>query len=129
MPAASTLAINDGQATPVSHSFTPAGQTGSKVEWNEKTAGIPAGYFVLTHELVKPGTPDAAYRIKMGLNVPVTATVDSSLAVVRNSSAQVVFNLSQSSTLQERKDLLAYIANALGNANVKTSIQDIEQFW
>lgn len=129
MPAAATLAINDGQATPVSHSFTPAGQTGSKVEWNEKTAGIPAGYFVLTHELVKPGTPDAAYRIKMGLNVPVTATVDSSLAVVRNSSAQVVFNLSQSSTLQERKDLLAYIANALGNANVKTSIQDIEQFW
>lgn len=129
MPAAVTLSINDGQGTPVAHSYTPAGQTGSKVEWNEKTAGIPAGYFVLSHELVKPGTPEAAYRVKIGLNMPSTATVDGSLAVVRNSSAQVTFNLSQSSTLQERKDLLAYIANTLGNASVKTSIQDIEQFW
>jgi hypothetical protein len=129
MPAAATLSINDGQTTPVAHSFTPAGQTGSKVEWNEKTAGIPGGYFVLSHELIKPGTPDAAYRIKIGLNVPATATVDGSLAVVRNSSAQVVFNFSQSSTLQERKDLVAYVTNTLGNADFKTSTQNIEQFW
>lgn len=129
MPAAATLTINDGQASPAAHSFVPAAQQGTRFEWNEKTAGIPGGYFVLTHEYVKPGTPAAAFRIKLALNMPSTATVDGSLAVVRNSSAQLTFNLSQSSTLQERKDLLAYIANSLANANVKSSIQDVEQFW
>lgn len=129
MPAATTLTIADGQATPVNHSFTPAAQVGSKVEWNEKTAGIPGGYFVLSHELLKPGSPTAAYRVKLSLNMPSTATVDGSLAVVRNSSAQVVFNLSQSATLQERKDLIAYIVNALNDSDIWDSIQNVEQFW
>lgn len=129
MPAIAALAIFDGATTPVSHAFAPVSTDGSKAEWAERTAGVPAGYYSMTHEYVKPASATAAHRIKIGLNVPVMAVVNGVPTVVRNSSAQVVLNLSNSSSEQERKDLLAYVANALGLAAIKTSVQSIEPFY
>jgi hypothetical protein len=49
--------------------------------------------------------------------------------VVRYNSAQVVLNIHPQSTLQERKDILAYVANTLGLATVKTSVENLEPFY
>jgi hypothetical protein len=38
-------------------------------------------------------------------------------------------NLSQQSTLQEKKDLLAYVVNTLGLASMKTSVENLEPFY
>lgn len=130
MPAIAAQSINDGAGTPAAHTFSPQSVTnGSKAEFQERSASIPSGYFVLTHEVIRGATPDSADRIKIGLNMPSVATVDGSAAVVRNSSAQVILNLSKVSTLQERKDLLAYVANTLGKADVKTTVENIEPFY
>lgn len=129
MPAIAALTINDGAATPIAHTFSPVATNGSKAEWADRSPGIPAGYLTLSDEVRKPTGPGTAHRKIVGLNAPVTATVDGSLKVVRNSSAQVILNFAQDSTVQERKDLLAYVSGYLGNADVKLSIQNIESFW
>jgi hypothetical protein len=45
------------------------------------------------------------------------------------SSASVVFNFAQDATLQERKDLLAYIANALNDATNKAAIYNLDSWF
>jgi hypothetical protein len=65
----------------------------------------------------------------MGFNIPTVATVDGVDKVVRNSSAQVILNVHPEATLQERKDLLAYVANFLDKADVKTSVNNLEPFY
>jgi len=60
---------------------------------------------------------------------PTVATVNSVDTVVRYSSAKVELNIHPDSTLQERKDLLAYVANTLGLATMKTSVENLEPFY
>jgi hypothetical protein len=60
---------------------------------------------------------------------PTVAVVDGVDKAVRYNSANVVLNIHPDSTLQERKDLLAYVANSLGLAVIKTSVENIEPFF
>ncbi len=129
MPAIAAIAINDGAASPVSHTFNVVSTDGARGKWADRSPGIPTGFLTISHEVRNASSPSAAERIIMGFNVPVMATADGVTSVVRNSSAQVTLNLSPSSTEQERKDLLAYVANFLANASVKTSVQNIEPFY
>jgi len=129
MPAIASLSINDGQTTPVAHTFSPVTTDGSKAEFAERSASSPAGFYMLTHEVRRPATAAAAHRILIGLNVPVMATVNGVPTVVRNSSAQVILNLSNQSSEQERKDLLAYVKNILSNSSVATTVHNIEPFY
>lgn len=129
MPAIAALTLADGQATPVNHTFNVGTTNGSKAEWQERSSSLPAGYFVITDEVRKPASPGAAYRRIIGFNIPVTATVDGSLKVVRFNSGQVILNFSESSTEQERKDQLAYMTNFLLNASVKAAVPALEPFY
>lgn len=129
MPSMAAITIADGAATPVDHVFNPSGQYGARAEWANRAPSIPAGFETLTHEYVKPATSTAAHRIKIGMNLPTVATVDGSLQVVRNSSLQLVFNVSQQSTAQEREDLITLLINLLNDGDVFSSVQDLEQFW
>lgn len=129
MPAIATLSIDDGQATPAAHSFVPVTTTGSKAEWAERSAAVPSGFFNMTHEVVKPKSASEAWKIKINFYVPTLATVDGVSTVVRFQSSTLTLNIAQGSSLQERKDLLAYVANSLGNADIKTSIENIEPFY
>lgn len=129
MPAIATLTINDGQGTPVAHTFSPQSTTGSKASWADRSPTIPAGYRTISHELAEPNGNRTVTKITLGYMVPVVATVDGSDTVVRYNSGQVILNVNPQSTLQERKDLLAYVANSLANANVKTSVENLEPFY
>jgi len=129
MPAIATLTINDGLATPVAHTFSPKSTTGAKAIWADRSPSIPAGYRTISHELAEPNGTRTVNKITMGFLVPVVAAVDGSDTVVRYDSGQVVLNINPNSTLQERKDLLAYMANALGNASVKASVENLEPFY
>jgi hypothetical protein len=60
---------------------------------------------------------------------PTVAAVSGIDTVVRYSSAQVTLNIHPDSTLQERKDLLAYVANSLGLATWKTAVENLEPFY
>lgn len=129
MPAIATLAINDGQAAPVSHNFDPVTTDGSLAKWADRSPTIPAGFRTISDEVLPPANGRTVHKITMGFYIPVVATVAGVDTVVRYSSAQVVLNIAADSLLQERKDLLAYVANFLGNASVKTSVQNLEPFY
>lgn len=129
MPAIATLSINDGLAVPVAHSFAPVSTTGQKAKFADRSPTIPAGYRTISHEVAEPNGNRTVNKITMGFVNPTVATVDGSDTVVRYSSAQVVLNIHPDSTLQERKDLLAYVANSLDLASVKTSVENLEPFY
>lgn len=129
MPAIAALSINDGQTTPVAHTFSPQSTTGAKAMWADRSPSIPAGYRTISHEIAEPSGNRTVYRDTFGFMIPVVATVDGSDTVVRYNSADIRLNVHPQSTLQERKDLIAYVTNFLANATVKTSVENQEPFY
>lgn len=129
MPAIAALSINDGLSTPVAHTFAPKSTNGAKAEWADRSPTIPAGYRLISHEVADPNGSRTVHRLTMGFMFPVVATVDGVDTVIRYDSAQVVLNIHPDSTLQNRKDALAYVTNFLSNATVKTSVENLEPFY
>jgi hypothetical protein len=84
---------------------------------------------VINFEVTPPTGNRTTHKVAAGFTNPTVATVDSSDKVVRYSSGQIILNIHPESTLQERKDLLAYMANFLGLADVKTCIQNLEPVY
>lgn len=129
MPAIAALTVNDGLASPVAHTFSPASQSGSKTVFADRSPTIPAGYRTISHEWAEPNGNRTVWKLTMGFMFPVVANVDGSDTVVRYNSAQLVLNMNPNSTLQERKDTLAYVANSLDLASVKTSVENFEPYY
>jgi len=129
MPAIAALTINDGQTTPVAHTFNPQTTSGAKAVWADRSPTIPAGYRLVSHELAEPNGNRTVYKLSFGFTDPKVATVDGADQVTRYNSAKVELNIHPLSTLQDRKDLLAYVANFLGIASVKTSVENLEPFY
>jgi len=123
------LTVNDGLATPAAHTFAPQSTNGSVAKWADRSPSIPAGYRTISHELAEPNGNRTVNKITMGFMNPVVVAVDGVDTVVRYSSAKVELNIHPQSSLQERKDLLAYVANTLGLATVKTSVENLEPFY
>jgi len=129
MPAIAALVINDGQGSPVAHTFSPVTTDGSMAKYADRSPTIPSGFRTISLEVLPPSGNRTVHKWQAGFSDPVVATVNSVDQVVRYSSAQVTLNIHPDSTLQERKDLLAYVANYLANATVKTSVENIEPFY
>jgi hypothetical protein len=129
MPAIAALTINDGLASPAAHTFNPVTTDGSKAAWADRAPAVPAGYLQISHEMLPPSGSRTVYKLTAGYMMPVLGTVDGVQQVVRYSSAQVILNIHPESALQERKDLLAYVANSLGLAGWKTSVENLEPYW
>lgn len=129
MPAIAALSINDGQVAPVAHTFSPVSTDGSTAKWADRSPSIPAGFRQISLEVSPPSGSRTVHRITGGYMIPTVATVSGVDSVVRYSSAQVVLNVHPDATLQERKDLLAYVANSLGLASWKTSVENLEPHY
>lgn len=129
MPAIAALAINDGQAAPVSHTFNPVTTDGSKAQWADRSPSIPAGFRSISHEIVGPNGTRTVHKASLGFMIPVVVNVDGVDTVVRYNSGQIILNVHPESLLQERKDLLAYMVNTMSNASMKTSVENLEPFY
>ena len=129
MPAIASLTINDGQTTPVAHVFAPVTTDGELAKWADRSPTIPAGYKTLSIDVSPPTGSRTVYKHTTGLMDPTVATVNAVDTVVRYNSAQVVLNFHPESTLQERKNLQAYVINAMNNASVKASVENLEPFY
>lgn len=129
MPAIAALTINDGLASPAAHTFAPVTTDGSAAQWADRSPTIPSGFRKITFEVSPPAGSRTTNKLQAGFYNPTVATVNSVDQVVRFSSAQVTLNIHPDATLQERKDLLAYLVNFFANATVKTSVENIEPFY
>lgn len=113
MPAIAALTINDGQVSPAAHTFAVGTTDGIQAKWLEKSAGSSLGYIALSYSARYSKTPAGADVAEAGIVMPTISTTDDVISLARRSTCNVRFNFAQTATVQERKDLVAYLVNFL----------------
>jgi len=124
MPAIGNIVLNDGQATPVAHTFIPLGPDKNGVWWFEdQSASAPIGNFRLSIQLVRPGPPAArtassqerVSRVKWAFHTPGLETLGtndsglippSTVAYIGRSQGEYI--LPERMPAAGRNDLLAF---------------------
>lgn len=118
MPDLQSIAIDDRESTPVTHTFTPRSKDNGVGVCGE-SSGVPLGENTLSVSMRRAGTKYKG-RLRIAMPVVVTQTIDSvdSPLVTRTAYADVQVSFDQSSSTQERDNLVGMLANALGSSKV-----------
>ncbi len=133
MPAIGTITINNGAATPVAHNFDPVNINGDVAYWADRSGGVPSGYPKIDLSMRDPSTAARVYRVQGDVILPTVADGSNPAVaagtVLYETRAQFTFFLPERSTLQERKDILAYVKNYLAHAVVTAVVQNLEHVY
>lgn len=134
MSAISNIVINDAQATPVAHTFAPARQSGDLVEWHDRSTGYVAGFKKLSMLTRFASAQNAGQRITikvvdptLAVTAPASGTgVQPNPVAAYTTLASVEFLLPTASSLQNRKDILAYVKNLLSNSQIVAAVENLD---
>lgn len=139
MTAFASITINDGQATPVAHTFTARRIENGVAKWQDISSGISVGFPTTQVSLREPikGSKSPTYRAFLKITVPVMEVVNASTyngitpapTKAYEMIANVEFLMPERSVLQNRKDLRAYVANALAQADLKSLFEDLNMIY
>lgn len=137
MAAIATLALNDGASTPVSHNFDPVNIVGDLASWADRSGGIALGFPKITHSLRTPNGNSRNYRLQVKVVTPVLEVTSPSTSTgiqpaptkAYDLLANIEFVLPERSTLQQRKDVLAFAKNLLSNTVVTSAVNDFESVY
>lgn len=129
MPAFADIVIKDGSATPSDKTFSVKSTVGTVSKWEERSSGVPVAFAKLQSETKDS---NSVRRVKLAIAVPVLETVSGvnaqgytpAAAVAFIVRGNVEFILPQRCSLQNRKDVLAFVKNALAHATFQSIIQD-----
>jgi hypothetical protein len=136
MPAFTSITLNDAQATPVAHVFYPVTKFSTEQEvvasYEDKSGGQAIAFKVLRLRYRRPinpigsggkartSTDDRVYRLVMEVSDPVLETLGTASNGIMPAQtisyvtrAKVELMIPERATLQNRKDLFAYVRNAL----------------
>jgi len=129
MSAIASIAILDGQGTPVTHTMYPL-RSGDKSTWRENQAGLALIGQGVVDMTVKQG-PLNKVRLLLELPALETATGANSAGytaapkVAYSNKAIVELFLPSRATAAQRKDLRVLLSNLLLNATVIDSIENL----
>jgi hypothetical protein len=137
MAAIAPIAVNDGQATPVTHTYNPV-QTGDLATFkrNGDTAVPVVGFESVVLSLKEAnGSSEAVNRAKVTLRIPVLETPTGGTPsgyvapprVAYFMMATLEFILPNRSTAGQRKDLRYLAGNLLTNSQVIALIDTLER--
>lgn len=134
---ASSVTLNDGQASPVAHTFAPLSLVGTEARHVDRSSGISVGYPILTTAVTLPTKQQKMTKIRLKLAVPVMEVVNSStysgITPAPTKAYDVTFDgtffLPERSTLSARKDLLAYVKNLVAHANTAALVETQETYY
>lgn len=135
MAAIAAITINDGQATPVAHTFNPI-ETSPPYFRENGNATIPAdGQNDISLVLRPAQGMNGINKAVITLKVPVLETVSGSTvggytpapALAYYMQAKVEFLLPARSTGAQRKDARVMLANLLANAQVVALVESLEK--
>lgn len=134
MPAFGNLTINDGATTPAPHTFSPVKIDGDVATWADRASGVPSKYILLSASNRDPSSGGGQVnREQFSVLVPVVADgTDPAVKVgtlLRTLRFDGTFLLPVSSTLQERKDVYAFVKNFLATSAVQAMVQDLEHVY
>lgn len=140
MASQANIAINDGQATPVSHTFYTNGAgwsdslQGILASWVDRSPAAAVGYWKLSLSFKEPGKGRKNYIVVAKSEVPVLENVTNSTVsgiapaptVSYNPISKTEFSMPERSSIAARKDMLAIHRNFLAHAVITSAVQDLE---
>lgn len=138
MTAFASIAINDGQTTPVAHTFSPVKIDASGVATlADRSGGIAIGFPIITLSVRAPSKTSRNYKVIGKVLVPTLEVTSPSTATgiqpqptkAYDLMGYFEFVLPERSTVAERKDLLAYVKNLLANTNVVSAVETFETIY
>lgn len=134
MAAVGNIVINDGQGTPVAHTFSPTVVETDVVKYHDRSGGIVLGYPELSLGQVVPASGNGSIKQTFRISVPTLETVTGStgegfapkptLAYKERAFVEVYHDAR--SSLQERKNLNAYLKNGLAATPWTTLMENYE---
>lgn len=131
MAAIINLVLADGQTTPVNKTFTPADCTSALASWTDRSSGMAIGYPEITLSLSKGKD---VHRVVAKVVVPTLEVISGSDGgytpspkVAYQTVGKVEFIFPARSTLQNRKDIVAFVKNFLANAAVTKATEEYER--
>lgn len=132
MPANANIVIDDGAATPVSHTYVPSGLIGAAglAQFTERTDGVFVGEPRMDITVRPISKGQATRKVTVLLTQPKRVTdTDGNVTVAYENLGKLEFTYSVSSTTTERKNLRVLLANAALNTLVAQAIDNNETFW
>lgn len=140
MSALAPLFLPDGATTPVTHSFYPVRIDAAGVAtYADRSSGIALGFPTFTYSIRSPLTKGTSrnYKVMAKMVLPVLEVTSPSTSTgiqpaptkAYDLIATVEFVLPERSSLQERKNLLAFTWNALANDIINNGVQSFESVY
>ncbi len=120
------IVINDGQATPVAHTFAPNGNSGTEANYVDRANGISIGFPSLKTTLAVAGRNQPLNKIRVKLVVPRLEQIAGNTAQGYTPAPRLSHVLSfdgtfifhERATEQERKDVRTLLTNLFGHAQM-----------
>jgi hypothetical protein len=118
------ISLTDGEPTPVVRVFHPAKKEGDLYTWHNRAGGIVAGYDQLSVSTRLPTKSAKATKVQMRLVMPVLEQTSPSTStgiqpaptVAYVLGAEIVWNLPERSTVQDRDNLLTMARDLIDEA-------------
>lgn len=128
MTAIAEVTLDDGQSTPVEHTFAPSTIDQAGVAKYFEVADIFDARKSLSASLRLPSKGSQVARIQLKVNIPVMDEVTPTLKV-GDAFCNIEFVVPKRATLDMRKDLLAFAKNYLAEASVVASVHALESVY
>lgn len=138
MSALASIALLDGAATPLSHTFSPVNIDAAGVaKLADRSGGISVGFPIITLSVRNPSKDSKNYRVTAKVVLPVLEVTSPSTGTgiqpaptkAYDLLGTLEFVLPERSTLLERQHLYAYVKNFLANTNVSNAVQTFETIY
>lgn len=137
MGALASIVLNDGQGTPVAHTFTPARIQDGVAILSDMSGGIALGYPRVTHLVRGPNKGSRNWKVTAKVVLPVLEVTSPSTAsgiqpaptLAYNLEAHVEIILPERSSLAERKNLNAYMKNLMAHAIMTSAVENFEALY
>lgn len=129
------ITLADGLATPANHIFTPVQpQQGTiPAAWKNSEQDVMAGDRKITLRVTEKQT---AYAVEARISDPVLTALPDNCCTPTNvpqiaytEIANLSFSIAKSSTVQNRKDILAYAKNLLGTTVLTNAVVNLDSAW
>lgn len=130
MVAIANLVLKDGQATPVSHTFSPFSTDGSSAEWRERGNGVPFGQPSVKLTVRAPAPKGSVYKVSTTLNIPkVVQDMAGSSKIARETRVNLELLAPVMGDKQERKDIRMELIDLLQSPQFVAAWDDLESAY
>lgn len=123
------LIIKNGASTPVDKTFEAQISQNGETEaarWFERTSGVYAGFLKYSLLVRRGNGANGSTKVVINLQQPKMITADGQQVLQHTSLAKVEFTIPDTATLDERKDLLAFIKNSLATTDIIDAVHSLK---